>query len=346
MSGNEGELSAAQRAAIARAAAVLAAGGLVAMPTETVYGLGADARNAAAVRRIFAVKRRPVDHPLIVHLASAAQLADWCREVPPAAGLLAKAFWPGPMTLILKRDPRVLVEVTGGQDSIGVRVPGHPVALALLRAFGGGVAAPSANRFGKVSPTTAVHVRAELGDEVDMILDGGACEVGIESTIVDLTGARPRILRPGRVTRGDIERVLGAALSEPGGSVPRVSGSHASHYAPRTPVRWVDVAGESEERRAALLLGAAGSVAAGVIALAPRPVEAPSAPGAARLEWRALPRDPVAYARELYARLRELDELGLSVIVLEAPPETQEWEAVRDRLRRAASLGRGVSEAP
>lgn len=348
MSGENVELSAALREQIAQAAAVLASGGLVAIPTETVYGLGADARNRAAVRRIFAVKRRPVDHPLIVHLASAGQLEEWCRELPPSAALLANAFWPGPMTLILKRDPRVLDEVTGGQDTIGVRVPAHPVALELLRTFGGGVAAPSANRFGKVSPTTAAHVRAELGADVDMILDGGACAVGIESTIVDLTAAQPRILRPGRVARAEIQRVLGAALSESArGPVPRVSGSLASHYAPQTPVRWVDAAGANAEQRAAVLFAAAGDAGAvGVIALAPRPPDAPSAQRKGRVEWRSLPSDPVAYARELYARLRELDELGLRVIVLEAPPETPAWEAVRDRLRRAAGLGRDESEAP
>jgi L-threonylcarbamoyladenylate synthase len=350
MSEGDGRLDAPLRAAIARAAEVLAAGGLVALPTETVYGLGADARNRAAVLRVFAAKRRPADHPLIVHLAGEEQLAEWCSAVPPAAASLAKAFWPGPLTLILKRDSRVLDEVTGGQDTIGLRVPAHPVALELLRAFGGGIAAPSANRFGKVSPTTAAHVRAELGDDVDLILDGGACAVGIESTIVDVSGARPRILRPGAVTRTQIEAALGVELSSvpATGSAPRVSGSLASHYAPRTPVRWVDVVAPASAgaRDVALLAAAADVRAFGVIALTPLGDDARSAQRGRRVEWRTLPGDPAAYARELYARLRELDELGLDAMVLEVPPDTPAWEAVRDRLRRAAGLGGGVPDAP
>jgi L-threonylcarbamoyladenylate synthase len=343
-------LDVALRERIERAAAVLAAGGLVALPTETVYGLGADARNVAAVRRIFVAKRRPADHPLIVHLAGAEQLVEWCSSVPEAASTLAQAFWPGPMTLILKRDARVLDEVTGGQDTIGLRVPSHPVALELLRTFGGGIAAPSANRFGKVSPTTAAHVRAELGDDVDLILDGGACAVGIESTIVDVSGERPRILRPGSVTRGQIEAVLGTALSAGvavGANAPRVSGSLASHYAPRTPVRWVETAQLSGSARdAALLPVTADAGAIGVVALAPLGTAARSTQRAGVVAWRTLPADPAAYAREIYARLRELDELGLSAIALEVPPDTPAWEAVRDRLRRAAGLGAGASEAP
>jgi L-threonylcarbamoyladenylate synthase len=349
MEHGDGQLDAALRAEIARAAKVLAAGGLVALPTETVYGLGADARNRSAVLRVFAAKRRPADHPLIVHLAGAEHLAEWCSEVPGAASSLAKAFWPGPLTLILQRDSRVLDEVTGGQETIGVRVPAHPVALELLRTFGGGIAAPSANRFGKVSPTTAAHVRGELGDDVDLILDGGACAVGIESTIVDLSGARPRILRPGAVTRAQIEAVLGVELSSvpANASAPRVSGSLASHYAPRTPVRWVDVGAPASAgaREAALLAAVADVRAVGVLALAPLEAAASSAQRDRRVEWRTLPADPVAYAHELYARLRELDELGLESIALEVPPDTPAWEAVRDRLRRAAGLGGGVPEA-
>ncbi len=326
---------------IVRAAAVLAAGGLVALPTETVYGLGADARNRSAINRVFAVKRRPADHPLIVHLASAEQLVEWCAEVPPSAWLLARAFWPGPLTLILEREMRVLDEVTGGQDTIGLRVPAHPVALALLRTFGGGIAAPSANRFGHVSPTTAAHVRAELGVDVDLILDGGACAVGIESTIVDLTATRPRILRPGAVTRAQIEAVLDVALPDMtvgAACIPRVSGSLASHYAPRTPVRWVEAAVATVAQRDAVLRAAAADLGAvGIIALG-SPADGTSAPRAGRIEWRSLPADPAAYAREIYACLRELDERGLDLILLEVPPDTAPWEAVRDRLRRAAGL--------
>lgn len=341
MSPGESPLDAPLRAEIARAAKVLAAGGLVAVPTETVYGLGADARNRAAVQRVFAAKRRPADHPLIVHIAGAEQLEQWCAEVLPAAALLAKAFWPGPLTMILRRHAGVLDEVTGGQDTIGLRVPAHPVALELLRAFGGGIAAPSANRFGKVSPTTAAHVRAELGDDVDLILDGGPCAVGIESTIVDLSGAAPRILRPGAISRAQIEAVIGAESPvPPGAATPRVSGSLASHYAPRTPVRAVEVAQVAEAgdaaREAALLAAAPDARALGVIALATPRAGAAAVRDARRVEWRTLPTDPTAYAREIYARLRELDELNLDAIVLELPPDTPAWEAVRDRLRRAA----------
>ena len=257
-------LIAPSAAEIEHAAHLLREGELVALPTETVYGLGADARNPAALAKIFAAKGRPADHPLIVHLADATQLAQWAVDISPAAHALADAFWPGPLTLILKRHPAVPDPVTGGQDSVGLRVPAHPVALALLRAFGGGIAAPSANPFGRLSPTTAEHVRNAFGDAVT-VLDGGPCTVGIESTIVDLTAPTPRILRPGAISAEDVQRVLRAALpatlsnslpnittpitaattahatpaaahaDQP--SVPRVSGSLAAHYAPRTPLR-------------------------------------------------------------------------------------------------------------
>lgn len=197
---------------IAAAAARLRAGELVALPTETVHGLGADAMNPAAVRRIFEAKGRPADHPLIVHLPDAEQMTQWARDIPREAIALAQAFWPGPLTLILKREDDVPLEVTGGQDTVGLRVPGHPLALKLLRAFGGGVAAPSANRFGRISPTTAQHVRDEfhdtLGDALT-VLDGGPCEVGIESTILDLSGEAPRILRPGAISAEQIAAVIG-----------------------------------------------------------------------------------------------------------------------------------------
>ncbi|NUR84717.1 MAG: threonylcarbamoyl-AMP synthase, partial [Nonomuraea sp.] len=221
---------------IEQAAGVLRAGGLVAIPTETVYGLAADAENAAAVARIFEVKGRPPTHPLIVHVGGAGQLDAWAERVPATARLLADHFWPGPLTLVLPRGPRVPLETTGGLDTMAVRVPDHPVALALLSAFGGGVAAPSANRFGSVSPTTAGHVRAELGDAVDFVLDGGPCEVGVESTIVDVTGETPAVLRPGGVTREDLEAVLGHPLAVPATSHVRVPGQHPSHYAPRARV--------------------------------------------------------------------------------------------------------------
>ncbi|HEX7022744.1 MAG TPA: L-threonylcarbamoyladenylate synthase, partial [Trueperaceae bacterium] len=217
------------------AADILRAGGLVAFPTETVYGLGADAANPEALAKVFAVKGRPTDHPLIVHLASPEQLDEWAEPVPELALRLVDAFWPGPLTLILRRAPGVLDAVTGGQDTVGLRVPRHPVARELLRAFGGGVAAPSANRFGRISPTTAAHVRADLGERVDAILDGGPSEVGLESTILDLSSREPRILRPGGITAGQLAKVLGQAPAVGGVGAPRVSGSLASHYAPRTP---------------------------------------------------------------------------------------------------------------
>ena len=232
-------------AEIARAAAILRAGGLVAFPTETVYGLGADASNAQAVAKIFAAKGRPQDHPLIVHLAGVDWLPQWAREIPPAAHKLAAAFWPGPLTLILKRAAGVPDCVTGGQDSVGLRIPGHPVALELLRAFAGeeggrrfsGIAAPSANKFGRISPTSAEHVRAELGASVDAVLDGGECEVGIESTIVDLSRGRAVLLRPGQLTAAQIAAVLGWEVEAPDAAAPRAPGALASHYAPRTPIR-------------------------------------------------------------------------------------------------------------
>ncbi|KPK08039.1 MAG: translation factor Sua5, partial [Betaproteobacteria bacterium SG8_39] len=210
--------------AVRRAAEILARGGLVAFPTETVYGLGADASNPAAMQRLYAVKRRPADHPVIVHFADAARAFAWAREIPEAARTLAARFWPGPLTLILKRSAKAADFVTGGQDSVGLRVPGHPVAHALLEAFGGGVAAPSANRFGQVSPTTAAHVRADLGDDVDCVLEGGASEIGIESTIVDLSGGRALLLRPGTIGRAALEAALGAPMVEKaaaGGAAPR-----------------------------------------------------------------------------------------------------------------------------
>ncbi|MBI1844800.1 MAG: threonylcarbamoyl-AMP synthase, partial [Actinobacteria bacterium] len=226
--------------AIAGAVGVLRAGGLVAFPTETVYGLGADASNDEAVRRIFAVKGRPTDHPLIVHLGDADQLDAWAREIPSDARLLAAACWPGPLTLVLWRSSAVSDVVTGGRDSVGLRVPSHPVALELLRAFGGGVAAPSANRFGRVSPTTAAHVVADLGDDVDLVLDGGPCAVGVESTIVDLTGEAPMLLRQGGVSIETIEGVIGRAVIATAEGPARAPGMLAAHYAPTARVELVE----------------------------------------------------------------------------------------------------------
>jgi len=312
----------ATKDSIRRAAAILRDGGLVAFPTETVYGLGADATNAHAVRRIFTVKGRPPHHPLIVHIGDVSMLEGWARQVPDAARRLAREFWPGPLTLILERAAHVDTEVTGGQDTIGLRVPAHPTALALLHAFGAGIAAPSANRFGHVSPTTAAHVDAELGDEVDLVLDGGACNVGIESTIVDLTSARARVLRPGSIGRAAVERVLGALATDTS-DAPRVSGTLLSHYAPRTRLVVADA------ERFAATLARERHRRVGVIALR-------AATGALAV-WRSLTPNPDDYGRALYAALREVDALGLDVIVVELPPDEPAWEAVRDRLARAAS---------
>lgn len=312
---------------VSKAVQVLRAGGLVALPTETVYGLGADASNEVAVRRIFAAKGRPSTHPLIVHVADAQAARAWVRAFPDAAQRLASAFWPGPLTLVLPRSALASDAVTGGQDTVALRVPAHPLALALLQAFGGGIAAPSANRFGGVSPTSAEHVRAELGDEVDLVLDGGPCAVGVESTIVDLSGPAPRLLRPGGVPREELERVLGrlVPLAAADAGV-RAPGLLASHYAPRAGLALVaepELAAEAARRLAAGLK---------VAVLAPEAVWLP--PGALRVE---VPPDAAGFARVLYAALREADALGADLILAAPPPESGLGLAVRDRLSRAAA---------
>jgi L-threonylcarbamoyladenylate synthase len=313
---------------VSRAAELLRAGELVAFPTETVYGLGADARNPLAIAKIFAAKGRPADHPLIVHLPDASHLERWAVDIPEAAARLAAAFWPGPLTLILKRHPSVLDAVTGGQDTVGLRVPNHPLALQLLREFSGGVAAPSANRFGHVSPTTAAHVREELGSAVAMILDGGPCAVGIESTILDLSGSEPRILRPGMLDAETIGAVLGYR-PEFGGqqNAPRVSGSLEAHYAPRTPLQLVAAAELAE--------AASGALGAGrrVAVLTAHPIGLSHE----NLAWCPASSDPVQFAHDLYARLRELDAMGCDLLLVAAPPVDEAWRAVTDRLRRAAA---------
>jgi L-threonylcarbamoyladenylate synthase len=312
------------------AVTILRAGELVVFPTETVYGLGADASNASAVRKIFAAKGRPADHPVIVHLASDRDLSRWASEIPPAAEQLAERFWPGPLTLIVKRARSVINEVTGGQDTVGLRVPSHPIAQALLHAFGGGVAAPSANRFGHISPTTVRHVREELGDRVGLILDGGACEVGIESTIVDVSGATPVLLRPGRVSEEEIEAVLQVPLARPGAGSPRASGTLAAHYAPRLPL----IIASSGMLDAVVREQASRGLVA-VLARRPRPSYSSAT------VWMVGPRDAAEFAHYLYAGLRQLDQCGCTLIIAEAPPETADWAAVRDRLGRAA-VGSGT----
>ena len=305
---------------IRKAVELIKQGRLVAFPTETVYGLGADASSAAAVARLYAVKQRPADHPVIVHFDSAARAFTWAREVPEAARALAKKFWPGPLTLIVKRSALAKDFVTGGQDNIGVRVPAHPVARELLAEFGGGIAAPSANRFGFVSPTTAAHVRADLGSDVDLVLEGGPSEVGIESTIVDLSGAEPTLLRPGHISAAELEAVIGPVRGKAAES-PRHSGGLERHYAPRTPARLVPT--HQLDREIARL-----KEKVAVLAFS-RPDEQVDF-------WLRMPRDPTAYANKLYAALRELDDAGCEAILIEAPPEAPEWAAVLDRLRRAS----------
>lgn len=299
----------------------------MAIPTETVYGLGADAENPAAVSRIFQVKGRPPSHPLIVHLGGSAQLDDWVEEVPTTARLLAEHFWPGPLTLVLRRGPRVPLEATGGLETVAVRVPDHPVTRALLADFGGGVTAPSANRFGQVSPTTANDVRAELGDAVDFVLDGGPCEVGVESTIVDATGGNPSILRPGGVTREDLEAVLGRPLPVPSTSRVRVPGQHPSHYAPRARVVLV----EPEKVVAEAELAQESGHRVGVLL----PPSCAGTPVKAHTKV-AVPGSTAAYARGLYGFLREFDQRGCDLVVASLPTEEGLGLAIANRLRRAA----------
>ena len=314
---------------IGRAVDILSAGGLVAFPTETVYGLGADASREDAVAKIFAVKGRPRAHPLIVHLAPEARLDDWAIDVPDAARALAAAAWPGPLTIILRRGPRVSLATTGGGETVGLRVPAHPLAQALLRAFGGGIAAPSANRFGAVSPTTADHVASDLGDEVGYLLDGGPCDVGVESTIVDFSRDRAVLLRPGGMPREAIEAITGP-LGAADAAAPAAPGTLASHYAPRAQV----VAVALEEVPAAV------AAATGRIA-----VLAPAHAFAQWPELRAhahpLPDDDAGMARALYAALRDLDAAGVDVVIAALPPAAGLGEAVGDRLLRAAGPRKG-----
>jgi L-threonylcarbamoyladenylate synthase len=315
---------------VSRGAEVLRRGGLVAFPTETVYGLGADATNGVAVARIFEAKGRPPDDPLIVHLARTDDLPRWAADVPEAAWRLASRFWPGPLTLILPRQPIVPDVVTAGLPTVGLRVPAHPVALALLSAFGGGVAAPSANRFGRVSPTDAAHVAEELGGRIDLILDGGPCQVGIESTIVDLSGGEPAILRPGGVTREMLEQALDRPVPLRCGGSTRAPGQYPSHYAPRARVV---VAGSVGEARARLAeLAAAGTRAA---LIAPEPL----ADVPADVMQIYLSASLADMARELYRSFRRADALGFQAVVVVAPPASGLGLAIRDRLQRAAGKG-------
>jgi L-threonylcarbamoyladenylate synthase len=299
-------------AIVEQAVRVLRAGGVVALPTETVYGLAADAANISAVRRIFAIKGRPRDHPLIVHLAQRAALATYAAGDPPALRRLADRFWPGPLTVIVHKTERISDVVTGGQQTVALRVPDHPLTAAILADLGGAVAAPSANRFGRVSPTTAQHVRDDLGDEVDLIVDGGPARVGVESTIVDLTGEVPAIVRAGIIGSTQIGEALGVPVITRVGGTVRAPGTHATHYAPRVP----------------LVLASPGELTAEIARRSRR---------GERVGVLTLPTAATAAARELYATLRALDSMGYDVVVAVLPDDTEANAAVRDRLSRAAA---------
>ncbi len=308
------------------------------LPTETVYGLAADAASADAVAKIFTAKGRPSNHPLIVHVADAAGVDHFAVDVPAFARQLMQAFWPGPLTLILPRRPGVGAETAGGQDSIGVRCPSHPVAQALLQALAAqpvpvwGLAAPSANQFGRVSPTTAQHVLAEFGGDVP-VLDGGPCTVGIESTIVDCSRGAPVLLRPGAITRVQVEAVCGQPLqsaqeiADTAGAAPRASGTLESHYAPSATVRLMDA------RALQTALDVLGADAAHIAVYARTPLRIASE----RLVVRRMPADADATAQQLFAALRGFDAQGVKLIWIETPPDAPDWEGVRDRLQRAAA---------
>lgn len=319
-------------------------GGVVAMPTETVYGLAADASNDAAVRRIFATKGRPTDHPLIVHVADLGALFHWAREVPDYAMVLAQHFWPGPMTLILKKQPHVLNSVTGGQDNVGIRIPNHAVAQQLLQTFGGGLAAPSANRFGYISPTSAQHVREDMGDSVDMILDGGHCGIGIESTIIDCTRDFPQILRPGMITQKMLDDTLNfdAGLSLPDtAKILPVSGALPSHYAPRTKTQLfsrekIDVLIQDITLKSRVILSTRKpKIHRTKIYDARIPHRTPLA-NIDILHWIIMPSDPHGYAHHLYEQLHFADHLPCQEIWIEAVPATAEWHGITDRITKAS----------
>ena len=314
-----------------QAAVHIRAGELVAFPTETVYGLGADASNDTAVAKIFAAKGRPADHPLIVHVAGVHQVAHYASSVPPFAARLMQAFWPGPLTVILPRKPGVASAAAGGQDSIGLRCPAHPVALAFLAACNTGVAGPSANRFGRVSPTTAQHVRDEFDDAL-LVLDGGPCAVGIESCIVDCTRGQPVLLRPGVLTRAQLEAACGELVLDKdddvsGSAAPRASGTLESHYAPNAKVRLMDATAIQTA------LEVLGADAAHIAVYARSIVRIQSS----RLVYRRMPDDALATAQQLFAVLRDFDAQGVKLIWVETLPDAVSWDGVRDRLARAAA---------
>jgi L-threonylcarbamoyladenylate synthase len=327
------DLTPEQRDRITSAAQILCEGGTVAFPTETVYGLGADVTNLDAISNIYRIKQRPIDHPLIVHIGAASHLDYWAREVPESAWKLINHFWPGPLTLILPRSRHIPDSVTGGQNTVGIRMPAHPVALALLDALGAkkALAAPSANRFGRISPTTAAHVQQELGSNVDMILDGGACEVGLESTIVSFHNQSPEILRPGGITLSALEAVLGDSMivTRTTSQTPRTSGSLPAHYAPVTPLRiypavqiWQQALAFTTQNLRVLVMTWSDTNKPQCLTQS--------------VEQCAMPADPVAYGRQLYAKLRQFDQAAFDYMLIESPPDHPNWLAITDRLQRAS----------
>jgi L-threonylcarbamoyladenylate synthase len=317
----------ASQTEIEEAVEALRAGELVVFPTETVYGLGANAANPAAVRKIFEAKGRPPDHPVIVHLDDPRYLHRWVSEVPAVAEQLAAKFWPGPLTLILPKAENVNDIVTGGQSSIGIRIPSHPMAQQLLNAFGGGIAAPSANRFGRLSPTKPEHVRDELGDAVQVILDGGDSPIGLESTIVSCLDNQARLLRPGFITRSQLEQVVGPLVV--GGPVPRAPGDREVHYAPSTPLEIV--ASDDLEVRAGEIVAREEKVA--VLAMRP-PLQTQR-----HMTWINAGKKPETYAHNLYNHLRTLDRTGCVRIFVQSLPAEERWAAILDRLQRASGMG-------
>jgi L-threonylcarbamoyladenylate synthase len=312
---------------IGKAAELLRQGELVAFPTETVYGLGADARNPEAVAKVFVAKGRPQDHPLIVHLGTASELPDWAAFVPEQAQLLAAAFWPGPLTMILSKKAEIPEAVTGGQNTIALRVPANQVAQDLLLRFGSGIAAPSANRYGRISPTQAGHVADEFGSNITCILDGGPCAIGVESTIIDLSGKQPALLRPGRISLSQLKSILQTEILQGKHSQTRAPGMLASHYAPNTTAKLCQ--SQALPKIVDVLLSEGKNI--GLLTLTPALVT-----GDCRHNI-SLTENSAHYETELYSALRKLDKLNLDLILIEQPPDNETWSTVLDRLTKAAA---------
>ena len=315
---------------IEQAALILRQGGTVALPTETVYGLGVDAGNLQAIKRLYQIKGRPISHPVIVHLGEIGQLKTWASDISPVAWQLAEAFWPGPLTLILKRSSLVPNEITGGQDTVGIRIPNHPAALAILEAFGSGIVAPSANRFGSLSPTTAQDVQQELGTEIDLVVDGGACPVGVESTIIDVSTDHSQILRPGMITPEIIHDMLGISIPIAPLSSVKAPGTLISHYAPHTPLTIVPTE---------LLLDQVSKLKAHgkQISVLAYSAELQALSSDKTIAWHWIAGVPEAFSSALYKTLRQCDQDQADVILVEAIPQEGLWAAAFDRLKRASA---------